>query len=69
MISPLRFISIVVGTGIALIIVVSLLSVVTAFVSFKRGVDPDDMVAPVVTTLGDTLGIVFLFFFLGVVNI
>ena len=49
--------------------VISLVSVFTAFWSFKKGLDPDDTVAPVVTTVGDTLGIVFLFLLIGVVGI
>jgi mgtE-like transporter len=43
--------------------------VFTAFISFKRGLDPDDMVAPVVTTVGDFMGIVFLFFILGIFGV
>jgi len=65
----IEFISIVLGAGILLVCVVSLVSVFTAFWSFKKGRDPDDTVAPVVTTVGDTLGIVFLFLLIGVVGI
>lgn len=61
-----RFISIFIGTGIILICLISIISVFTAFISFKKGIDPDDVVAPVVTTFGDSLGIIFLFFFIGV---
>lgn len=68
-ISLIRFISIILGAGIVLICIISLVSVFTAFWSFRKGLDPDDMVAPVVTTLGDTLGIIFLFLFIGVVGI
>ena len=56
-----EFITILLSAGFLLICVVSLTSVLTAFLSFKRGLDPDDMVAPVVTTIGDVMGIVFLF--------
>jgi mgtE-like transporter len=68
-IDVLRFVLIVLGTGFFLIIIISLISVFTAFWSFIKGLDPDDMVAPVVTTAGDTLGIVFLFLLIGVVGI
>jgi mgtE-like transporter len=68
-ISLLQFVSIVLGTGFLLILIISIISVVTAFWSFKKGLDPDDMVAPIVTTVGDTLGIVFLFLIIGVVEI
>jgi mgtE-like transporter len=65
----IEFVSIVLGAGILLVFVISLVSVFTAFWSFKKGFDPDDTVAPVVTTVGDTLGIVFLFLLIGVVGI
>ena len=65
----IEFVSIVLGTGLLLILIISIVSVLTAFWSFKRGLDPDDMVAPVVTTVGDTLGIVFLFLLIGVVGV
>jgi len=58
---------IVVGAGVLLVCIISLVSVLTAFWSFKRGLDPDDTVAPVVTTVGDTLGILLLFILIGVV--
>jgi cation transporter-like permease len=41
-------------------------SILTAFLSFKRGLDPDDFVAPIVTTISDTMGIILLFFVVGV---
>ena len=69
MIGLITFISIVLGAGILLVCVISLVSVFTAFWSFKKGLDPDDTVAPVVTTVGDTLGIAFLFLLIGVVGI
>ncbi|RLF31289.1 MAG: hypothetical protein DRM98_05870 [Thermoplasmata archaeon] len=60
-IALVEFVSIVVLTGVLLVCVVSLVSVLTAFISFKHGLDPDDMIAPVVTTVGDIMGIIFLF--------
>ena len=68
-IALIRFIAIIVITGFLLICVVSLVSVFTAFISFKKGLDPDDMVAPIVTTVGDIMGIVFLFSILGLVGV
>jgi len=68
-INILNFISIVLGSGVLLIITTSIVSVITAFLSFKKGLDPDDMVAPVVTTIGDTMGIIFLFLLIEVVGI
>jgi len=67
--SLLKFVSIVLGAGVLLVCVVSIASVFTAFWSFKKGLDPDDMVAPVVTTVGDMMGIVLLFLLIGLVGI
>ena len=65
----IEFISVILGAGVLLVCVISLVSVFTAFWSFKKGLDPDDIVAPVVTTMGDTLGIMLLFLFIGAVGI
>jgi len=62
----LNFIGILLATGFVLVCLLSIISVLTAFISFKRGIDPDDVVSPVVTTFGDTLGIILLFLFIGV---
>jgi len=35
--------------------------VTVVFVGYRRGYDPDNIVGPVVTTLGDVFGILFLF--------
>jgi mgtE-like transporter len=63
----IEYMSIIIATGVLLVCLISFLSVLTAFWSFKKGYDPDDMVAPVVTTAGDTLGIIFLFLLIGVI--
>lgn len=63
------FIAIIVITGVLLVSIVTIVSVLTAFISFKRGLDPDDMVAPVVTTVGDVFGIVFMFLIIGAFGI
>lgn len=68
-IALIKFIALLVITGFLLICVVALVSVFTAFISFKRGLDPDDMVAPVVTTVGDAMGIVFLFVIIGIFGV
>jgi mgtE-like transporter len=68
-IALMEFVSIIVLTGFLLIFVISIVSVLTAFISFKRGLDPDDMVAPVVTTVADVLGIIFLFVILNLFGV
>ena len=65
----LEFVGIIIITGFLLICVVAVISVLTAFISFRRGLDPDDMVSPVVTTVGDVMGIVFLFIVLGMFGV
>jgi len=66
-IALLPFVFVITATGCLLICLLSLISVITAFISFRKGIDPDDVVSPVVTTFGDTLGIIFLFVFVGAV--
>jgi len=68
-ITLVEFVGIIVLTGVLLVCVVSLVSVITAFISFKHGLDPDDMVAPVVTTVGDIMGIMFLFIVIGLFGV
>jgi len=65
----ITFVTVIVGAGFFLICVIVMISVLTAFLSFKKGLDPDDMVAPVVTTIGDVMGIVLLFLILGIFGV
>lgn len=65
-ISMIEFVAIFVTTGVLLVSVVAIFSILAAFISFKRGLDPDDMVAPIVTTVGDVLGILFLFIMINI---
>lgn len=46
--------------GLALILVMVVLVIVVGMLSHRFGWDPDNIVVPVLTTAGDTLGIVFL---------
>jgi mgtE-like transporter len=50
-------------SGLALTVVV----VIVMFLGFRRGIDPDTLVGPLVTTTGDVLGIAFLLFAVRVV--
>jgi mgtE-like transporter len=65
----IEFIIVLLAVGLLLICIVTAVSILTAFLSFKRGLDPDDFVTPIVTTISDTMGIIFLFFIVGVVII
>ncbi len=47
-------------SGVFLVLFVVLISVAAAFFSYRRGLDPDDVVIPVVTSFSDLAGIAFL---------
>lgn len=49
--------ALVLGCGAFITLGAIVLSLVTAFVSFRRGLDPDDIVIPVVSTLADLIGV------------
>ena len=55
------------SSGLMLAGVLIVVTLVVALLSFSRGLDPDNFVTPVVTTMGDLLGIAFLVLMLGVV--
>ncbi len=54
-------------TGLMLAGVLILVTVAVALLTFKRGLDPDNFVTPIVTTMGDLLGIAFLVLVLGAI--
>jgi mgtE-like transporter len=64
-----RLMVIVLGAGILLVLSLICLSVLSAFYSFKKGIDPDNSVTPIVTTSGDALGILCLFLMVGMIGI
>ena len=42
---------------------------VLIFAGYKRGLDPDNLVGPIVTTLGDIFGMLFMLFAIGLVEV
>ena len=64
-----KLVFIMVGAGLILTTIVIGLSILTAFYSFKRGLDPDNYVIPIVTTSGDVLGIISLIFIISIIGI
>jgi mgtE-like transporter len=52
-------VTLVAGLLTSVVMIVGLLALV--FAGYRRGVDPDNLVGPVVTTLGDMFGVVFLY--------
>lgn len=59
--------ALVLGSGAILTAGVILLSLGAAFVAYRRGLDPDDIVVPLVTNTADLLGVIVLFVIAGVV--
>jgi len=49
------------ASGIALAVLAVLVTVVATYIAYKFGLDPDDVVIPVVTNTCDVLGVVVLF--------
>ena len=47
------------GGGLSAVLMLSVL-VVVIFVGYRHGLDPDNVIGPVVTTLGDVFGVIFL---------
>ena len=66
-IEPLKFLIIMLGAGALMITLVTFTSVISAFLSFTRGMDPDNTVTPVATTTSDLTGIVSLVIMVGLV--
>jgi mgtE-like transporter len=60
---------IVLGAGIILVLCLIGLSVGSAIYSFKKGIDPDNSVTPIVTTSGDALGILSLFLMIAIIGV
>ena len=68
-IDVMKFLLIFILSGVILTIGVMCIILVTAFFSFKRGIDPDNTVIPLVTTMGDSLGIMSLLCMIWVMGI
>lgn len=58
---PMNLVAVVLLAGLLLTATLLSVAAVTSVVSFHRGLDPDDLVVPLVTTLGDFAGIAYLF--------
>jgi mgtE-like transporter len=68
-ITLLRLMAIILGSGVLLILCLIGLSVISAIYSYKKGLDPDNSVTPIVTTSGDALGILCLFLMVGIIGV
>jgi mgtE-like transporter len=67
--SYMKFSSILLFAGGMLICLVILLVISTAILSFKKGLDPDNTVIPLVTSVTDLAGIACLIFAIGVIGL
>jgi mgtE-like transporter len=59
--SPWRVVLVATIAGMVLAVLAVAITVVTTYVAYRRGLDPDDVVIPVVTNTCDVLGVVVLF--------
>lgn len=59
LLAELVLITLISGTLTSIVLIGGLLLLV--FEGYRRGVDPDNLIGPIVTTLGDVFGVVFLF--------
>lgn len=55
--------------GITLSITIIFITTASAFVSFKGGLDPDNVVVPIVTSVGDVLGVTCLMLAIKIVGV
>ncbi len=60
-------IMLIAGTLTSVVLILGLLSII--FAGYKLGYDPDNLVGPIVTTLGDIFGMVFLLFAVTVMGV
>ncbi len=60
-------IMLVAGTLTSVVMIVGLL--VLIFIFYRFGFDPDNLVGPIVTTLGDIFGMIFMLFAIGLVEV
>lgn len=64
-----RIFIIFLGAGMILVGVVTFTSLTSAFLSYRRGTDPDNVVIPVVTTVVDVMGVVSLLIMVTIIGV
>ena len=64
-----EFVAIMLIAGVltSVVLIFGLLAII--FAGYERGYDPDNLVGPIVTTLGDIFGMLFLLFSIGLVEV
>ncbi len=69
LIEALKITSLFFGAGILLTTIITITSVSTAFLSYKQGIDPDNVVIPIVTTIVDVAGVLSLLIMTYIVSV
>ena len=67
--SLLQLVGVMVVAGFLSAVLMLSVLVSVLFVGYRRGLDPDNLIGPVVTTLGDIFGVVFLYVAVVVVGV
>ncbi len=67
-VEALRISTVFFGSGMLLTAIIAFTSVTSAFVSYTRGIDPDNVVIPVVTTVVDVAGVISLLIMLNIMG-
>ncbi len=55
----INYLLITTTSGLILTLFASLLAISSSFITYKKGIDPDNIVIPTVTSLGDLVGVAF----------
>lgn len=63
----ISFMILVLASGFLTVLILLTLSVILSYITYSRGIDPDNMVIPVLTSVGDLVGVMFLFVMLTVI--
>ncbi len=65
----LEVLAIFFGAGLLLTGIIAFTSVTSAFVSYTRGIDPDNVVIPIVTTVVDAAGVISLLIMVNIIGL
>jgi mgtE-like transporter len=65
--SILLFTFVTIAAGLITVAVLMILAVISSYVIYRNGIDPDNIVVPLLTTIGDFVGIVVLLLITGMV--
>ncbi len=63
----LAFTTIIFLAGFSTTVILSFLSIIISYISYDKDIDPDNLVIPILTSVGDFIGIFLLFIIAGVI--